>query len=812
MFSTEQGLSNKEVQKKQKEYGLNILPKKSPPSHLSILIRQLQSPLVYILLIASLITLIIGHYADSIIIFLAVLINTVLGFIQENRTSNALQALKHYLIEKTIVIREGQRISIDISQVVVGDLIVLSQGAKIPADGKLLFTNRLYIDEAILTGESVPVSKKNGGLAYMGTTISSGQATMIVESVGAKTKMGAIAGKIQDIEGCTPLQKQIKGFSKQLAIIIGIIVVFVFVLGIINQYNLTEIFTITVALAVSSIPEGLLVSITVVLAVGMQKILKQRGLVRKLSATETLGGVTVICIDKTGTLTQGKMKVVDYIGNKTDLAKQVLLANDLDDPIVISAFKWGRTIITNFISKHQRLDSIPFSSKERFFISLNRWSDSHNMVFVNGAPELVLGWTTLSEKKKNEILLTIENFTRQGKRIIGFARKKTAFNKKTLTIDDAKGDLSWIGFLAFTDPVRDGVKQALEQTISAGIRIIVVTGDYSKTTEFVLNELNIIVNKDEIMTGSELQKLTISQLSQKIRSIKLFARTTPDQKYTIVEALKKNGEIVAMMGDGVNDAPALHEADIGVVVGEATDVAKESADIILLDSNFSTVVKAIEEGRAIFENIRKIILYLMSDAFAEIIVIVGGIIIGLPLPITAIQILWINLVSDGFPNLSLTIDPKRANIMKEKPRLPSERLVNTWMKSLIGIISITTGLITLVTFIFVYKTTGDLIMARSMAFIVLGLDSLIYVFSTRTLMTPFWKNNLFENKWLVVAVIAGLILQVLPFMTSSLRHFFGLTNLSLTYWLTAIGLSVFMFIIVELMKLIYIRKYKINDK
>ena len=472
----------------------------------------------------------------------------------------------------------------------------------------------------------------------------------------------------------------------------------------------------------------------------------------------------------------------------------------------------GRTIIKDFVSEHQREDSIPFSSKERFFVSLNQWSDNSNMVFVNGAPELLLQWTTLSEKEKNEVLSTIDGLTKQGKRIIGFARKEVSLDKKSLVTDDAKDGLGWIGLLAFSDPVRPGVREALEQTVSAGIRTIVITGDYSKTSEFVLQELGIAISNEEVMTGEELEKLTVKQLAQKVKSVRLFARTTPDQKLIIVEALKKNGEIVAMMGDGVNDAPALHKADIGIVVGEATDVAKESADLVLLDSNFSTIVRAIEEGRAMFGNIRKIILYLMSDAFAEIILITGGIMLGLPLPIIAVQILWINLVSDGFPNLALTVDPKRADIMKEGPRLPSERLVTTWMISLIGIISIVSSLTVLFSFILVYRMTGDLTTARSMAFITLGLDSLVYVFSVRTLMTPFWKSNPFENKWLSVAVMAGFVLQVLPFTTSTLRQFFGLSNLSLPYWLTAMGLSVLMFFTVEVLKSGYQLNRALNNK
>lgn len=803
MFPNESGLSREEVIKRQQQHGLNVLPEKPPPSQLSLVVAQLKSPLVYILLIAALVTIAIGHVTDAVIILIAVFLNTILGYIQERRATNALLALKKYVTHKSIVIREGKRISVHTTHIVPGDIVVLDQGVKIPADGILFFANRLYIDESLLTGESVPVGKKKDDEVSMGTIVASGQGMMRVETIGAQTKMGTIAAHIQQDEEDTPLQRQLKKFSKQLVIVIGILITLVLLLGIIYQFSLTEIFVISVALAVSSIPEGLLVSLTVVLAIGMQKIVKHRGLVKKLSAAETLGGVTVICIDKTGTLTQGKMEVVDHLGDEKELAKQVLLANDLDDPMIISAFTWGRTIIQDFVSEHQRLDSIPFSPKERFFISLHTWTDTTNMIFVNGAPELLLSWSNVSENEKKEIRDTIETLTKQGKRLIGFARKEVDNTKKTIEHDDAKDELMWIGLLAFSDPVRLGVKEALDIAKTAGIKTIVITGDYSKTSEFVLSELGMPVDEKEILLGEELENITPDTLTEKVKIIRLFARTTPDQKLLIVDALKRNGEIVAMMGDGVNDAPALHKADIGIVVGEATDVAKESADLVLLDSNFSTIVKAIEEGRSMFENIRKIILYLMSDAFSEIIVIIGGIILHLPLPITAVQILWINLVSDGFPNLSLTIDPKRRDLMKEHPRNPNERLVNRWMIVLIGAVSTVAGLLALSSFVVLYKISGDLVLARSFTFIVLGLNSLTYVFSVRALMTPFWKNHVFENKWLVLAVGAGFCLQVVPFLTPSLRHFFGLTHLSFSYWSTAIALSITMFFVIEVFKLVY---------
>lgn len=803
MFPNEPGLSSEEVKNRQQQSGLNVLPEKPPPSNLSLIIQQVRNPLVYVLLLAGVVTLVIGHLPDAAIIFFAVALNTVLGFVQERKATDALHALKHYVASSITVVRDGKRITVETSQIVPGDVVILSQGAKVPADGKLTQANRLYLDESMLTGESVSVKKTQSEDVFMGTIIASGQAVMVVEKTGEDTRMGAIALQIQETEGDTPLQRQLKGFSKQLVIVIGVLVTLVFSVGILHQFSVMDMFITSVALAVSSIPEGLIVSMTVVLAIGMQKILKRHGLVRKLAAAETLGGVTVICVDKTGTLTQGKMSVVDAIGNKRDLGEQVLLANDLDDPIVIAAFEWGRTIISDFVSEHQRLDSIPFSSKERFFCSLHQWSNTANRLYVNGAPELLLKWTTLSDKEKKDIAIVIDDLTKQGKRLIGFARRDVSLSKKDLNTPDAKEGLTWVGLLAFSDPVRIGVKDALEQASKAGIRTVVITGDYAKTSEFVLSELGVTLTHNQIITGEKLETLSLDDFAKKVKEIRLFARTTPDQKLDIVEALKKGGEVVAMMGDGVNDAPALHRADIGIAVGEATDVAKESSDLILLDSNFSTIVGAIEEGRSMFENIRKIILYLMCDAFAEIIVILGGIILGLPLPITAIQILWVNLVSDGFPNLTLTIDPKRVDIMLEKPRHPNERLINKWMGALIGFVSLVAGLITLVSFIFVYKVTQDLVLARSMAFIMLGLNSLAYVFSVRALMTPFWKNHLFENRWLVAAVLVGFGLQVLPFATSSLRQLFGLSNLSPIYWLGAIGLSVFMFFAVEVFKFFY---------
>ncbi|MFC1600693.1 cation-translocating P-type ATPase, partial [Patescibacteria group bacterium] len=685
-----------------------------------------------------------------------------------------------------------------------------------PADGKLLESNRLFVTEAMLTGESVPVVKKEEDEVFMGTVVTAGNALMQVEKTGKHTQMGKIALQIQEPSEDTPLKKQLVRFSKQLTVLVIILVLIVFIVGFISGLGLLEIFTTSVALAVSAIPEGLLVGLTVVLAIGMQKILKKKGLVRNLVSAETLGGVTTICVDKTGTLTEGKMQVTDTLGDEVYIAKQALIANDMDDPIVTSLWGWASKKVTNkdlngvgideYLKEHERIDSIPFSSKARFFASLNYASSDRKLLFVNGAPEFLVDWCNLPKAKKKKIKKEIDKLTGEGKRLIAMAKKEVGSEKDKITSDDVKGGLKWVGLVAFSDPMRAGVKEALKKVKNANVKLIVITGDYAQTAVSLLKNLNIEIGDNNIVLGSELEKMQIDSLKNKLDTTNflLFARTTPSQKLKIVKALKKNDEVVAMMGDGVNDAPALKHADIGIVVGEASDVAKESADLILLDSSFATIVSAIEEGRGIFDNLRKIILYLMSDAFEEIVAVIGSLIIGIfthiPLPVTAAQILWINLVSDGFPHLALTVDPRAENIMNAAPRDPKEPLVSWWMKELILIISLVGGVLALALFIFFLRTTQDEKLARSIAFATLGANSLIYVFSVRTLREPFWKTDMLENKWLNIAVVAGIFLQIFPFLFEKTRELLQLEKLLAVHWLVIFLTAVFMFIIIELLK------------
>jgi len=806
--SLETGLSTGEAQKRLEKFGENLLPEEKPLSSLTVLLSQFKSPLVYILLGAGVVTAILGEFVDALVISFAVFINTILGFIQEERAGKALEALKKLVHPHARVLRDGEVVTLGTEELVPGDVVLVRQGDKIPADGRFVSTNRLFVEEAILTGESVPIGKTNEMAGFMGTLVTAGNGKLLITSTGFGTAMGEIALSVVDTKEKTPLAKQLDAFSKQLTIMVSILITIVFATGFLMGRPLAETFSTSVALAVSSIPEGLLVGLTVILAIGMQKILARKGLVRNLVSAETLGGVTTICVDKTGTLTEGKMRVVSMIGDQDVLAIQSVLANDLDDPVVIAAWEWASSLIDStkeVTQRFPRLDSLPFSSECQYFASLNRWENSENIIFVNGAPEVVMDLCSLDKEDKFKLLERLDELTSQGMRTLGMARKIVPNSKEELEETDIGESFEWVGLLAYTDPVRPDVKESLMKTVKAGIRTIVITGDYAKTALSVLEKLDLKVSEENVLTGTELREMSEEDLARFIfrsRDTLLFARTKPNQKLDIITALKKNDEVVAMMGDGVNDAPAVSKADIGIVVGEASDVAKESADLVLLDSSFSTIVAAIEEGRVIFDNTRKVILYLMCDAFEGIFVVLFSTLMRLPLPITAIQILWINLISDGFPHLALTVDPKNPSIMNHPPRSPKETLVSKWMCKLIGIVSLTGGITASLMYVYILKTTQDVTLARSIAFATIGINSLIYVFSVRTLTRPFWEEGFFDNKWLLLAVFAGMGFQFLPFSFESLRDIFGIAPLGIL-WVYVFGASALMFLIIEVFKWIF---------
>ena len=809
------GLTSEEARKRLEKFGLNTLPEKPPPSSFFILLDQFKSPLVYVLLFAALITLFLRDFPDTVIILFAVFINTILGFYQERKAKQAFYVLAKILTPQAKVIRDEEKKIIDARKLVPEDLVVLEIGDKIPADGVFLQAVDLSVNEAILTGESQPVKKKENEPGFMGTIVASGRGLMRVSQTGTLTKMGQIAKTLEEKEEKTPLEKQLAQLAKTLAILVGLAALFIFLSGIILGKSVIEMFTTAVALAVAAIPEGLLVSLTVILAIGMQRILKRKALVKNLASAETLGSVTVICADKTGTLTEGKMRVVDYLieepkNRKTEelLLKAVVLCNNMGDPLEVAMMEWAlrqkaQGELETIKNEYPRLDEIPFSPKYKYIATLHP-----GILFLFGAPEVVLRKCKAQSAKRKVWEQKFEEYGSKGYRLVGFATAETqnlAEAQKifaSLRPDARKRDrdsasLRFLGLLLYEDPVRPEVEQVLKECQTAGIKVKIITGDYLETSIAVLEKLGIKIKKDEVIEGEELEKISPEELKKRIDKIVLFARTDPFQKLKIVQALKDNGEVVAMMGDGVNDAPALQTADIGIVVRESSEVAKETADIILLDSNFKTIVAAIEEGRGIFDNLRKIVLYLLADAFGELLVIFGALLVGLPLPLVAGQILWINLAADSLPDLALAVDPKRKGLMRELPRNPKESLLNLEMKSLVFLVSLFAGISTLVIFSFMLRQTDDLFLSRSLAFAVLGTNSLFYVFSCRSLRQPVWQTNIFSNRWLLAGVLAGFFLLVIPFYLRPLQILLKTVPLRIGEWLIVLLLGLLVVGIIE---------------
>ncbi|GIK84118.1 MAG: ATPase [Patescibacteria group bacterium] len=831
----EVGLSQKQATHNLQTYGYNQVIGKKPPNDLYFLLKQFRNPLVFVLLIAIVVTSLIGDFSDAFVIALAVLVNTALGFVQERKAFKSLEALKKVVNHSALVIRDGNRVQIDASHIVPGDIVVVFEGDKIPADGIVVENNDLMIAEAILTGESLPVEKatftfpetldsiseiiaqrdtyvpKIGSQykTYMGTVVTSGSAKILVSHTGMKTQLGSIAADIEEHqEVITPLEKKLNALARFIAFGIIILCILIFAIGVITQRDPVEMFTTAVAIAVAAIPEGLVIGLTAILAIGMRRIHKRKGLVRTLVAAETLGSVTVVCVDKTGTLTEGKMRVSAVKTNdEVLLYKASTLANDRKDPIEVARWNWAQKIAAQnkiiapeqLTIKHKRTTSLPFSVERRFLAV-----QIANELFLAGAPEEMIDRSNASQREKKEYETTIKTWASEGKRLIGFGYVKTENSNdaqgilKSLKNNSKTTQVQWVGLMAFDDPVRPSVIESIKKTQQAGVAVKVITGDYASTAISVLKQIGIPISETQFIEGNEVESLSVRQLQEKMASVILFARTKPSHKLKIVNALKKNGEIVAMMGDGVNDAPALATADIGIVVEEASEVAKESSELILLDSNMNTIIAAIEEGRAMFDNLRKIILYLLSDSFSELLIVLISILAGTPLAITAVQILWINLINDGLPNLALTIDPKSPGLLKRKPLPKTAKLINSEMLFLILIISVTTAFGSLLAFR-IFLPSG-IEVARTVVFAILSIDSLLYVFSCRSLERNIWHDNLLNNKPLLLSVGFGFILTVLSVYLPSLQKLLGTHPLSMNDWIVVGVISLSVIVVIETFK------------
>ncbi len=834
------GLSLKEAGEKLKKLGPNELAKPPGLSNFKLLLSQLKSPLIYILIFAGLVTFLLREWTDTIVIFAAVAINAILGFWQERKAQKSLEALRSLLTPQATVIRNGKQQVVEVSKIVPGDLVVLTIGTRIPADGVLLEATDFSINEAILTGESMPVTKhqipstklqtiindrnfkfKKENQAFMGTTVVTGIAKMLVTKTGMETAMGKIGKTLEAVEEeKTPLQEQLGKLARTLAIVVGVIAFFLFITGEFLGYEFLEMFTISVAVAVAAIPEGLVVTLTVILALGMQRILKRKAVVRKLLAAETLGSVSVICADKTGTLTEGELQVVEDDFTDQELGiKAAILCNDMRDPLEVAMMDWalrqgfGGELSRTAQGKQEklgqkkiqdqypRLDEMPFSPQTKIIATLHP-----GLLLVSGAPEVVLCKCKGQRAKGKVWERKFDEYGEKGYRLVGFAYKRAHRAKSKVHSSDLK-DLDWLGILVYEDPVREGVKPALKECQQSGIKIKVITGDYTSTALAVLKQLDLKIDpKTQVMEGKELEKIPKSELKRRVEDLILFTRTDPEQKLKIVEALKENGEVVAMMGDGVNDAPAIKEADIGIVVGEASDVAKETAEIVLLDSEFSTIIHAIEEGRAIFENIKKVVLYLLSDSFTEVVLIAGSIFLGLPLPVTAAQILWVNLVEDTLPGIALAFEPGEKEVMDEPPRARGAPIIDQELKVLIFIIGILTDLILLTLFVWLNQGFLHLHFIQTVIFVALGIDSLFYVFACRSLRKSIFQMDFFANKVLIFSVFIGIIMLLVAVYLPPFQVLLKTHPLGLKEWLFLLGLGILNLSAIEGTKWIFIIK------
>ncbi|MBU0648664.1 HAD-IC family P-type ATPase [Patescibacteria group bacterium] len=861
-----QGLSPEEAGKRLKKFGPNELPREKAMTAFNIFFQQFKGPLIIILVVADLITLTLGEFIDFGVILAAILLNTVIGFFQEYKANKSLSKLQEMIELSAWVRRQGKDFEIPSRELVPGDIILIEAGSRIPADARIFQVNDFWTNEAALTGESLPIEKKSQALdqgailaersnmVYSATTAVRGRAMAVVMATGVQSEVGKIAKMISEIsEERTPLQGKIAHFSKFLGIAVLIICFFIFFLGITLGQSVFEMFLTSVAIAVAAIPEGLLVAVTIILAIGTQRILKKKALTRRLVAAETLGSVSVICSDKTGTLTKGEMHVATiqtYRGSfklppetqdgrafaMSDHAialKIGLLCNDarFQDPLhpAKSAILGGPTEAalfraavesgldaTSLFRQYPRKQEVPFDSDKRYMATRNKFDQESDIIYIKGAPEVILSscsfYLSDSEVKKlksgerEKLKNILEGLTKKGLRVIATAYRRHDKDAPDLS-EGEMHDFIFVAFFGLSDPVRPEAKETVDECRKAGIRPIMVTGDHLFTAISVARDVGMKVEKDNFLQGKQLDKMTDREFQGIVKKIDVYARVEPRHKVRIIDAWQEAGEVVAMTGDGVNDAPALKSADVGVALGSGTDVAQETSDIVLLDNNFKTIINAVHQGRIIFDNIRKVVVYLLSDSFSEMILIFGALVMRLPLPITAAQILWINLITDGLPNAALTIEPGEKDVMNVQPRRRDEPLLNREMKAIIFLIGIITDIGLLALFAYMLNIGKDIDYARTIVFAALGIDSLFYVFSCKSLRHTIFRINPFSNIYLVGAVIAGLGIQLLALYAPFFQNIFHLISLHFKDWLLIIAIGIVEILVIELTKLFFIHPW-----
>ncbi len=834
--TSQTGLSEEEARQRLEKYGVNELKQREKISPFQILIRQFTSSIVFILLAALVISLLIGEKLDAIVISTIVVLNGVFGFVQEFKAEKAIEALRKLTALKATVVRDGKEMEIDSRELVPGDITLLETGSKVPADARLIDIAAFQVDEASLTGESVPSNKTTGPLdnnilvndqenmVFMGTIVTKGRAKAVVTGTGMDTEIGRIADMVQEAdEKLSPLQVKLKKFGKWLGFVtIGICVV-VFGVGVLREYLTTdlfetsfavEMFLASVALAVAAIPEGLPAIVTISLAFGVRRMAKRNALIRKLPAVETLGCTNIICSDKTGTLTKNEMTVrkiyfnnrlievtgdgytpegsfmqtkssASFVrggGEEVDISslellfRSSILCNDsrlnhnerweiFGDPtegaLLVSAGKAGFKK-SEMEDRFPRIDEIPFDSERKCMTTIHRVNEE-NTAYIKGAPDVILNHCKyisingqvkdITGEDRKKILDVNHKMASKALRVLGFAYKSLD-EKYTPKSEIVEKNLIFIGLQAMIDPPREEVRESIIKCRSAGISTVVITGDHKLTAIAITKELGLFKEGDKALSGEELDKLSDDELDKIVESIVICARVSPEHKVRILNALKKRGHVVAMTGDGVNDAPALKNSDIGVAMGiTGTDVAKEASDMVLTDDNFASIVNAVEEGRGIYNTIKQFVQYTLSSNLGEILVVFLAILIGWPLPLIAIQILWVNLLTDGLPGLALGLDPFDKDIMKNPPRKRDEKIISRDVINNILIVGLVMGTGTLLMF---YGYGVETVKAKSIAFTTLVMFQL---FNVLTYRAKDFKIDIRTSKYLIASVVISLLMQ-----------------------------------------------------
>lgn len=830
-----EGITEDEAARRLKIYGTNIIEPPRRAAGLLILIDQFKSPLILVLAIAGVITLSIGHLRDALFILAALAVNVGLGFYQEHKAERALAGLKTYLRQRARVIRGGVEKEVDAASLVPGDLLRLSQGDRVPADARLVFVNDLQIDEALLTGESLPAEKSaepssedsvlgdQKSMVFAGTLVTEGLGTALVCRTDSATELGQIAALVGRTEGGdTPLQATIKKFSARAGLLIGALTVVVFIIGIYAGHSFADMFITSVAVAVAAVPEGLPIALTVILAIGVQRMAGRKGVIRKLVAAEALGSTTFILTDKTGTLTMAKMELGKLLPEGLEknalLELAILNSNVLVENREDPALEWrmsGKVLEMSLIRaaalrgisdlevkvQYPITRSLPFNAVNKFSASLVERAGKHELIFF-GAADILVERSLLSDSEKRHTLQRIHALARGGEFVVAIAVKTVDAKEAAAFPKVVKAErLAFRGLLTLRDPIRPGVEDAIRRVEHAGIRTVIMTGDHRGTAEAIAREVGLPLAEGAVLDAAELRSLSEGELKHRLGSLRVISRVSPLDKMLIVKTLQDMGEVVAMTGDGVNDAPSIRQADIGVAMGSGTEVARDVADLVLLDDNFETIVAAVEEGRQIMKNIRKVLVYLLSSVFGELLLIGGAIVVGVPLPLSALQILYVNFFSDSFPAIAFAFE--KGNGPLEGRPSPRGSLFDPMMRFLILFVGIPTSAFLFGLYWILLELGFPPALVQTFTFASFGSYTLFLAFALRDLDRSIFRYNFFTNPYLIGGVSIGVALLLVAIYVPLMQSVLGTVALPPVWLFGVVLVGLLNMVAIELGKLLF---------